>query len=42
MGCQSLLFGTNNLKTICMECQNLYTGKNKENVSVCHLLTFVL
>ena len=26
------------LETICMKCQNLFFGKNKKNISVCHLL----
>ena len=28
------------LETICMECQNLFLGKNKKNISICPLLKF--
>ena len=26
------------LETICMKCQNLFSGKMKKNISICHLL----
>ena len=26
------------METICMNCQNLFSGKNKKNFSICHLL----
>ena len=26
------------LEKICMKCQNLYSGENKKNISVCRLL----
>ena len=26
------------LETICMKCQNQFSGKNKKNISICHLL----
>ena len=30
------------MKTICMKCQNLFSGKNKINISICCLLKIVL
>ena len=26
------------METICLKCQNLFPGKNKKNVTICHLL----
>ena len=28
------------IETICMKCQSLFSVKNKENISKCHLLNF--
>ena len=29
------------VETFCMKCQNLFSGKNKKNISICHLLTIL-
>ena len=26
------------METVCMKCQNLFSGKNKKNISICYLL----
>ena len=28
------------METICMEYQNLSSGKNKKNITICHLLNY--
>ena len=37
---ESTLFATHPAyeETICMKCQMLFSGKNKKNISKCHLL----
>ena len=37
---QDLTFHANclHLETVCMKCQILFSGKNKKNISKCHLL----
>ena len=29
-------------ETVCMKCQLLFSGKNKKNISTCHLLKILL
>ena len=38
---QIVFIGENLMEIICMKCQNLFSGKNKKNISKCHLLKIV-